>query len=110
MKRREIALGNKVKEKKVRLTKEEIEKIKIAILSVDPEAEIILFGSRTDLNKRGGDIDLLVVSSKINYRDRRKIRVKLLKELGDRKIDLIITPEPSANIFTKVAYKYGVKL
>ncbi|MEO2068332.1 MAG: nucleotidyltransferase domain-containing protein [Desulfurobacteriaceae bacterium] len=100
----------KAQKKKVRLTKEEIEKIKNAILPFDPEAKIVLFGSRTDLNKRGGDIDLLVVSSKINFEDRRKIRVKLFKELGDRKIDLIITPDPSVNIFTKVAYKYGVKL
>ncbi|ADY73988.1 DNA polymerase beta domain protein region [Desulfurobacterium thermolithotrophum DSM 11699] len=86
---------------KVRLTKEEIEKIKTAILSVDPEAEIVLFGSRTDLNKKGGDIDLLVVSSKIDYKDRRKIRVNLFKELGDRKIDLIVTSNPSINVFTK---------
>ena len=110
MERREIALGNGVKEKKVRLTEEEIEKIKTAILSVDPAAEIVLFGSRTDLNKKGGDIDILVVSSKIDSKDRRKIRVKLFKELGDRKIDLIITPKPSANAFTKIAYKYGVRL
>ncbi|WP_297444268.1 nucleotidyltransferase domain-containing protein [Desulfurobacterium sp.] len=97
-------------ERKVRLTDKEITKIKEAILSVDPTAEIILFGSRTDLSKRGGDIDILVISSKIDYKDRRRIRVNLFKELGDRKIDLIITPDPSKDVFTKLAYKYGVKL
>ncbi|SNR60984.1 nucleotidyltransferase domain-containing protein [Desulfurobacterium atlanticum] len=98
------------KERKVRLTEKEITKIKEAILSSDPSAEIILFGSRTDLNKKGGDIDILVISSKIGYKDRRKIKVNLFKELGDRKIDLIITHDPSKDIFTKLAYKYGVKL
>ncbi len=95
---------------RVRLKREEIEKIKSAILSFDPKAEIVLFGSRTDPTKRGGDIDLLVISSKIDYSDRRKIRVKLLKELGDRKIDLIVTENPNENAFTRIAYKYGVRL
>ena len=39
--------------KKVRLKDEEIETIKGVILSFDPDAEIILFGSRTDLGKKG---------------------------------------------------------
>ncbi|WP_457569339.1 nucleotidyltransferase domain-containing protein [Desulfurobacterium sp.] len=97
-------------EKKVRLTEKEITEIKKAILSVDPTAKIILFGSRTDLNQKGGDIDILVISSKIDYKARRKIRVNLLKALGDRKIDLLITSNPFENAFTKTAYKYGVKL
>ncbi len=96
--------------KKVRLKDEEIETIKGVILSFDPAAEIILFGSRTDLGKKGGDIDLLVVSKKIGYRERRKIRVELLKQLGDRKIDLLVVGDPKETVFSKIAYKYGVRL
>ncbi|RMA93329.1 nucleotidyltransferase domain-containing protein [Hydrogenothermus marinus] len=98
------------KDKNIRLTKDEILKIKSIILSFDPKAEIILFGSRTDTNKKGGDIDILVISDKIDYKKRRKIRVELLKLFGDRKIDLIITPNPSKSVFTELSYKYGVKL
>lgn len=94
----------------LRLTDEEIKKIKDTIFSEDPQAEIILFGSRCDLNKRGGDIDLLVISSKIDYRKRRKLRVKLFKEFGNRKVDLLITSDPQSNTFTEIVYKYGVKL
>jgi len=95
---------------KVRLSEEEIEIIKNAIRKYDPDAEIIIFGSRADLSKKGGDIDILVVSKKIDYRIRRKIRVDLLLRLGDRKIDLIITDDPEKTEFTKVAYKYGVRI
>ncbi|SMP07308.1 Nucleotidyltransferase domain-containing protein [Desulfurobacterium pacificum] len=97
-------------EKPVRLNKDEIRVIKETVLHFDPEAEIILFGSRTDLSKKGGDIDLLIVSSKIKHRERRKIRVELFKKLGDRKIDIVTTENPSKSAFTALAYKYGVKL
>lgn len=42
----------------MRLTKQEVQIIKSAILQVDPEARIFLFGSRVDDQKKGGDIDL----------------------------------------------------
>ncbi|ADO45195.1 DNA polymerase beta domain protein region [Hydrogenobacter thermophilus TK-6] len=95
---------------KVRLSKEEVETIKSIVKKYDPAAEILIFGSRTDLTKRGGDIDILIVSGKIDYRIRRKIRVDLQLALGDRKVDLIITDDPEKNEFTKIAYKYGVKI
>ncbi len=96
--------------KTVRLKEEEIKTLKEVILKYDPKAEIVLFGSRTDPNKKGGDIDLLVVSQKIGYRERRKIRVELLKRLGGRKIDLLVVKNPKETTFSELAYKYGVKL
>ncbi len=98
------------KSKKVRLSKNEIEIIKNTIKKYDPDAKIIIFGSRADLSKRGGDIDILVVSKKIDYNVRRKIRVELLLKLGDRKIDIIVTDNPEESEFTKLAYKYGVEI
>ena len=72
---------------KVRLREREVLTIKKAITEFDPEAEIFIFGSRADLSKKGGDIDILVLSDRIGWRERRKIRIALIKELGDRKID-----------------------
>ena len=95
---------------KIRLTEEEIKTIKNIIQKYDPEAKIIIFGSRTDLSKKGGDIDILIISKRIDYKLRRKIRVDLLLALGDRKIDIIVTDNPEKTEFTKVAYKYGVEI
>jgi predicted nucleotidyltransferase len=96
--------------RRVRLSQKEIKTIKDVIKKYDPSARILIFGSRTDLSKKGGDIDILVVSDKINYKTRRKIRVDLQLLLGDRKIDLIVTNNPEKAEFTKVAYKYGVEI
>ena len=71
----------------MRLREREVLTIKKAITEFDPEAEIFIFGSRADLSKKGGDIDILVLSDRIGWRERRKIRIALIKELGDRKID-----------------------
>ena len=95
---------------KARLSKEEIEKMKSIIKKYDPNSKIILFGSRTDLSKKGGDIDLLVISKKIDFRKRREILVDLQLALGERKIDLIITDNPEKTEFTKITYKYGVEI
>ncbi|RTZ60862.1 MAG: nucleotidyltransferase domain-containing protein [Gammaproteobacteria bacterium] len=62
--------------------------------------EIYLFGSRTDPNVKGGDIDLLVLVPKNwNSQERFNLKIKLLKEiykrLGERRIDLLIFPKGS---------------
>ncbi len=99
-----------VKNGGLRLSPCEINSIKSVIKSFDPDAKIFIFGSRTELHKKGGDIDLLVISKKINYSMRRKIRVELFLKLGDRKIDLIIVDDPNKSEFTRLAYKYGVEI
>lgn len=95
---------------KIRLTPKEIQIISDTVYGFDKNAGIFLFGSRTDESKKGGDIDLLVLSDKILYGERRKIMVDLIKKLGDRKIDLIVSDNPHKNTFTQFAYKHGVRL
>jgi predicted nucleotidyltransferase len=69
-----------------------------------------LFGSRTNPEEKGGDINLIVVSKKIDDNARRMIRVELILTLGERKIDLIVTDNPSENLFTKIMAETGVEL
>ena len=96
--------------KKVRLKDWEIEAIKEAIKNVDKDAKIILFGSRVDLTKKGGDIDLLIFSKKIDLKGKLKILKNLKRKLGDRKIDLIITDDIHKSAFYELAYEEGVEL
>lgn len=93
----------------MRLDKEQKEAIVSTIRQLDPGARIRLFGSRTDDSARGGDIDLLVLSSVLKYRDKLLIRARLKEKLGNRKIDLIITETPET-AFEKYAYKTSIPL
>ena len=93
----------------MRLTKTQISTIKSIIQSYDKDAEIRLFGSRVDDTKRGGDIDLIVVSHKLKYGDKLLIRSELKEHLGDRKIDIIISSHPNT-AFMKMAWEEGVAL
>jgi predicted nucleotidyltransferase len=93
----------------MRLSEFEKNSIKNIIHSYDPDSEIFIFGSRTDLSKKGGDIDILVMSGKITDSDRRHIKIKLYDTIGEQKIDLLIAKDLSDN-FVKHAYESGVKL
>lgn len=64
------------------------------------DAQVILFGSRAVDGRRGGDIDLLFETPKrLNNRaaTEGQIYAALIRQLGDRKIDVILkdgnTPE-----------------
>ena len=93
----------------MRLSKKEKKTILEIIRQSDPDAHIRLFGSRTDDKSRGGDIDLLIISKKLKYRDKLIVRYRLKEKLGDRKIDLIITPKPDTS-FEKHAMNTSLKL
>jgi predicted nucleotidyltransferase len=49
----------------MRLKPEEITILKEAVLRFDPNSRVFLFGSRVDSSKKGGDIDLLVLSNSL---------------------------------------------
>ncbi len=95
---------------RVRLKEKEIKAIKDIIQSFDKEARVYIYGSRADLSKKGGDIDILVVSSKISLEQELKIKAKLLVALGDRKIDLVVSKSPTENTFTDLIYSQAVEI
>ena len=96
---------------RVRLSEEELEAIKTTVKSFDKRAKVFIFGSRANPDLRGGDIDILVISDVIDWRMRRKIRVELLKKLGDRKIDLIVANrENLEDPFVKLAIEEGIEI
>lgn len=94
----------------MRLKDAEVAAIKSTILSLDSEAEIFLFGSRADDSKKGGDIDLLVLSDSLSgSHDKRAIKKVLFNLIDEQKIDIILAKDDS-DPFVKLALQTGVKL
>ena len=79
----------------------EIEKTTIvnAILEKDKNAQIFLFGSRTDDFKKGGDIDILVQSDEIGLLEIVKIKSTIFKNIPEQKIDLLVLKSNKTNHF-----------
>ncbi len=81
------------------------------IRRLDPAAEIYLYGSRANDAAQGGDIDLLVVSDTLGFRDLLRLRTAILDRIGWQQLDLLIRrrdqlTEPLAAL----ALETGVKL
>ena len=81
----------------------EIEKTTIvnAILEKDKNAQIFLFGSRTDDFKKGGDIDILVQSDEIGLLESVKIKSSIFKNIPEQKIDLLVSKSNETNHFVE---------
>ena len=88
----------------MRLTRQEINAIRETVLSLDPAAEIRLFGSRAIPHAKGGDIDLLIFSKDLTQEDASRIRHQLWEKIGEQKIDLIIASDTSQP-FVRIALK-----
>ena len=95
----------------MRLSQSQIAAIREEVARLDPEAQTYLFGSRADDRARGGDIDLLVVSDKLGFRDLLRLRVRILDRIGWQQLDLLVRrsdelDEPLA----AAAQQTGIKL
>lgn len=75
----------------------------------DSNARVYLFGSRVDDTKKGGDIDLLLMSGKITADTKRAIKMKLYETLGEQKIDIVVAADDS-DPFVRLALDSGVEL
>jgi predicted nucleotidyltransferase len=79
--------------------------------AIDANARVILFGSRVDDNARGGDIDLLIISDLIGFREEMKIRTRIMDQIGWQKLDLIVQRrDQTAPPIVALALETGVPL
>ncbi len=75
-----------------------------------------LFGSRTDPNKRGGDLDFYIetVENNVTVANKQKnyFIIELQDKLGDQKIDVVLNILSSKYIIPiyKIAQQTGIKL
>lgn len=93
----------------MRLAVREHSAISEAIHEADEEAQIYLFGSRVNDEAKGGDIDLLVLSKKIDLMKKLGILAQLHQKLGERKIDIAVYPDTSRP-FPRMVMQEGVRL
>lgn len=93
----------------MRLDSEQQQAIREVVAQSDPRAEVFLFGSRASDTARGGDIDLLIMSTRISADERRKIKLRLMDRLGAQKIDLLVARDAERPL-VRIAQREGVKL
>jgi len=74
----------------MRLDANQLQTIREEVLRLDPAAEIYLFGSRVDDTAKGGDIDVLVVSDLLGFRDVLCLRTRILDRIGWQQLDLLV--------------------
>jgi predicted nucleotidyltransferase len=76
-------------------------------------ADVYLFGSRVDDNKKGGDIDLYVTTdlptSEIIL-EKISLLLEIERELGEQKIDVVINNHTRQKPIYEIAEKEGVRL
>ncbi|MEI8161996.1 MAG: nucleotidyltransferase domain-containing protein [Betaproteobacteria bacterium] len=93
----------------MRLKEDERQAILGTICAQDPQADVYLFGSRVNDGARGGDIDLLVLSRRIDLMAKLDILGNLHRRIGDRKIDLVVYPDLDQP-FARIAVAEGIRL
>jgi predicted nucleotidyltransferase len=95
----------------MRLSTFQHQAIKKYFLEVFKEGQIYLFGSRVDESKRGGDIDLYIqtIDKKNLMRKKLDFLVKLKREIGLQKIDVVFDKGLHRAI-DKVAMQEGIRL
>jgi predicted nucleotidyltransferase len=95
----------------LRITEHEKNVIIEAVKSADPDARVWLFGSRTDDSKKGGDIDIAVLSEHIRKNVMQEIQVRryICDRIGEQKIDIVTSSDGKEAIF-QLAMEEGIEL
>ena len=93
----------------MRIKKNEIKILKESVRERDPDAEIYLFGSRTNDQAKGGDIDILVLSQRLTFKDQIKIKTRIFKSLEEQAVHLVIADDVT-DPFVRVALNEGIPL
>jgi predicted nucleotidyltransferase len=99
----------------MRLSPAQTDIIRQAVLETyGANAEVTLFGSRVDDNRRGGDIDLLIKAPMQDAAQALHQKISLLskleQQLGERKIDVLIETPNDTRPIIRIAHATGITL
>lgn len=95
----------------MRLTPVQIDTIKNILSRYDPQGQVILFGSRTQDQLKGGDIDLFMQTSQpISLKQQMQANWELEVAL-DTRVDLLLcNPGESEEPIHSIAKRQGVRI
>ena len=101
----------------MRLSSAQIKSIKqVAAEVMGEQARLMLFGSRVDDTRLGGDIDLYVAApvlpKETQLETKLKFLVKLKQQIGDQRIDVVFAPGPGQSAWPihTIAQQTGIFL
>ena len=83
----------------MRLSPDQIQAIKTAAYDVLGEGvQVLLFGSRVDDSRKGGDIDLYIQGLQLDLQAQQLAKARFLAKLkqaiGEQRIDVVFAPNP----------------
>lgn len=95
----------------MRITRNQASFLKQAIQSAMPGATIYLFGSRARDDRKGGDIDILVLGDReLANQEKRNIKIEFYKKFGQQKIDIVSFEKEDPSPFKEIALLEGIRL
>ena len=95
----------------MRIRKDKIDFFKAEVKKYLPDFKLYLFGSRADDKKKGGDIDILILSNNLLKRkDKRAIKIAFYNKFGYQKLDLVHFTFDDPAPFKELALMEGVEL
>lgn len=94
----------------MRLKNNEVETLKNTLHTLSSKAQLYLFGSRVDDMKKGGDIDLLIVSDELSKKDIRLLRIEFFKRFGEQKLDIVLDNGTFSNPFHRIIRQKAILL
>lgn len=85
--------------------------IKSQVGALLPDADVYLFGSRTDDNAKGGDVDIMVLGKrKLMFEELAAIEWKFISQFGDQKLDILSYTHDEREAFKAVAMQTAQRL
>lgn len=93
----------------MRISPREADIIRSSVEAFDPSAKVFLYGSRADDAKRGGDIDVLILSDRLGDKHKLKILARIFERLEEQRVDILIAAD-CTDPFVRLALKAAVPL